>query len=171
MLGTKRILTSFFVITLGAAWLLVAPTAASASSCNTAATGSWSNNCTVNEGEASHMVEVIQMIVAAQEVCTPYGVSIDGIFGPKTFNGVECFQRLNGIHVDGIVGPQTWGTLQSALYKCSAVNGWQYWSAHFPCPGTSGNPDPIRYWISTGSWYILSLISNTWQRINTSPPS
>jgi hypothetical protein len=149
----------------------VAPAAASAASCNTVATGSWSNNCTASEGDSSHMVEVIQMIVAAQEVCAPDGVTVDGIFGPKTFDGVECFQNLNDIGVDGIVGPQTWGTLQSALYKCSASGGWQYWSPIYPCPGVNGDPDPIADWINTGKWYFLSPISGAYRQMNTGAPS
>lgn len=171
MLDIRRFLASIAVIALCGVSLFAAPAAASARSCNTAATGSWSNNCTVSEGDSSHMVEVIQMIVQSQEVCVPDGVNVDGIFGPKTFNGVECFQRETGIHIDGIVGPQTWGTLQSALFKCSAVDGWQYWSPIYPCPGVSGHTDPIRYWINTGKWYILSPISNTWRRLDTGAPS
>jgi N-acetylmuramoyl-L-alanine amidase len=39
------------------------------------------------------------------------GVSIDGIFGPITKNGVISYQRKNNLSADGIVGPNTWGKL------------------------------------------------------------
>jgi hypothetical protein len=151
----------------------VSPARASqaAATCNTTATGSWAGNCWVREGDASHMVEAVQMVVQGQEICVPDGVNADGIFGPKTLAGVECFQRFEGIGVDGVVGPQTWAALQSALFKCSASGGFQFWSPIYPCPGTSGHQDPIREFISTGVWWILSPISNSWRRINTGAPS
>ncbi len=158
---------------LAAVLVPVSPALASQSAahCNTTARGSWSNNCEVREGDASHMVEVIQMIVQAQEVCVPDGVNVDGIFGPKTLKGVECFQRFNHLHVDGIVGPQTWHDLQSALFKCHAAGGFQFWSPFYPCPGVSGHQDPIREYMSTRVWWILSPISHDWRRINTGAPS
>jgi hypothetical protein len=143
----------------------------SAARCNTTATGSWSNNCEVRYGDASHMVEVIQMIVQAQEVCVPDGVNVDGIFGPHTLKGVECFQRFNHLKVDGIVGPQTWHALQSALYKCHKAGGFQFYSPFYPCPGISGHQDPIREYIATKVWWILSPIHGYWRRINTGAPS
>jgi len=42
-----------------------------------------------------------------------YSGAIDGIYGPKTMNGVLQFQTSNGLKVDGIVGPQTWGAINS----------------------------------------------------------
>jgi len=39
------------------------------------------------------------------------GLSVDGIFGPKTEAAVKAFQKKAGIAVDGIVGPVTWGKL------------------------------------------------------------
>ncbi len=143
---------------------------AQASSCNTTATYSWTNNCQVSEGSVNRMVEVVQMIVQDQEVCSPLVGAVDGDFGPKTTAGVECFQRFFGDGVDGTVGPQTWGTLQAGLFKCSEISGFQYYSPIFPCPGTSGHTDPIREYLSTGIWWFFSPISNEWWRINTTAP-
>lgn len=39
------------------------------------------------------------------------GISVDGIFGPKTKAAVINFQRAKGLAVDGIVGPKTWAKL------------------------------------------------------------
>lgn len=40
-----------------------------------------------------------------------YSLTVDGIFGPKTKNAVECFQEDNDLDADGIVGPLTWASL------------------------------------------------------------
>lgn len=39
-------------------------------------------------------------------------LSVDGIFGPGTENGVRVFQRVFGLTEDGIVGRQTWYALE-----------------------------------------------------------
>jgi peptidoglycan hydrolase-like protein with peptidoglycan-binding domain len=39
------------------------------------------------------------------------GLTVDGIFGPKTEAAVKNFQRAKGLTVDGIVGPHTWNAL------------------------------------------------------------
>ncbi|WP_245596737.1 peptidoglycan-binding domain-containing protein [Shimazuella kribbensis] len=36
---------------------------------------------------------------------------MDGVFGSKTKEAVETFQKSEGLLVDGIVGPQTWRKL------------------------------------------------------------
>lgn len=43
------------------------------------------------------------------------GLSVDGIFGPKTMASVKNYQAANGLAVDGIVGPITWGRLTSRV--------------------------------------------------------
>ena len=39
------------------------------------------------------------------------GLTVDGIFGPKTETAVKLFQQGTGLTVDGVVGPQTWQAL------------------------------------------------------------
>ena len=38
-----------------------------------------------------------------------YGLSVDGVFGDKTYNATVDYQKANGLGVDGIVGKNTWG--------------------------------------------------------------
>lgn len=44
-----------------------------------------------------------------------YTLSIDGSFGPKTYDSVENFQKAKGLKVDGLVGPITKSALNAAL--------------------------------------------------------
>jgi len=92
-----------------------------ANGCNSTATGSWSNNCQTSEGNISLFTVAIQTVInysgtrdsSTGNFCTTG--TIDGNFGPNTFNGVECFQDAKRIGDDGIVGPITWGKLESVL--------------------------------------------------------
>ena len=43
------------------------------------------------------------------------GLTVDGIFGPKTDAAVRGFQSALGLTADGIVGPLTWRALVSGM--------------------------------------------------------
>lgn len=137
--------------------------AASAAGCNTAATYSWTNNCTVSEGAISHYVVAIQMIVDSQEICA--SLNIDGDFGPATLNGVKCFQREYNITADGIVGPQTWTTMRNSLYFYNTAGGWNYYYSN-----GVGLVD-FRRNNTNGDWYYGGPnATSKWTRMNTSAP-
>lgn len=42
---------------------------------------------------------------------SPYGLTVDGIFGKKTEDAVRDFQKHNDLSVDGVVGAKTWSKL------------------------------------------------------------
>lgn len=44
-------------------------------------------------------------------------LKVDGIFGPKTLEGVKKFQKASYCKVDGLVGPKTMGALDSKPIK------------------------------------------------------
>lgn len=43
-----------------------------------------------------------------------YQLEVDGVFGTKTKNAVQDYQRKNSLDVDGIAGEKTWGSLTKA---------------------------------------------------------
>jgi peptidoglycan hydrolase-like protein with peptidoglycan-binding domain len=93
--------------------------------CNSPAYGSWSNNCTVENGSVSDLVIGVQEFINGWGSCGQ--LSDDGDFGPLTETAVKCFQSDAGISSDGIVGPITWGHMQGDLRKGPSSGGWQYW--------------------------------------------
>jgi peptidoglycan hydrolase-like protein with peptidoglycan-binding domain len=129
-----------FTFTIGASGTAFA----SAQSCNSVATGNWSNNCTVSEGNISNFVVAIQ--TAINESNTGCGrLSVDGDFGPATLAAVKCYQGKKKLSVDGIVGPQTWGKMYAMLtYDNYTSGGWAYY--YMP---VSNTPD-FRKSTSTG---------------------
>jgi peptidoglycan hydrolase-like protein with peptidoglycan-binding domain len=65
---------------------------------------------TVKEGSSGQAVKL------AQRLLSDYGYDpgpVDGAFGHKTKKAVERFQTDFGLTVDGIVGPKTWAMLGS----------------------------------------------------------
>jgi hypothetical protein len=103
--------------------------------CNSTATNSWGNNCTVYHGNISNFVVAIQTAINQSgkkdpdggHLCTTGG--IDGNNGPNTQSGIECFQDAEHIGDDTIVGMITWGKLGGLLKNdCSTSGGFAYYS-------------------------------------------
>ncbi|WP_413160682.1 peptidoglycan-binding domain-containing protein [Capilliphycus salinus ALCB114379] len=63
------------------------------------------------EGHVGDAVECLQLRLSDIDFKLPYPLYIDGIFGLKTRQAVEAFQRLKGLKVDGVVGKETWRKL------------------------------------------------------------
>jgi peptidoglycan hydrolase-like protein with peptidoglycan-binding domain len=132
--------------------IVASPGTALASGCNSNAVGSWSNNCTVVEGDVSNLVIGVQAY--SQEVsCGP--AADDGSFGPATLAAVKCMQTKLGVTADGSAGPITWGAMQADLSKTTTSGGWVYWGADF------GAKD-FRESTSTDAWDVWDTSSGTW---------
>lgn len=137
------------LVAMAASTLLVpvgvalSPGTALASGCNSNAVGSWSNNCTVVEGDVNNLVIGVQEFINASEGCG--FVTTDGSFGSKTLTAVKCMQHQLLVTADGSVGPITWAAMQHALRKGTSSGGWRYW-------GTFPNAKDFRESESTSAW-------------------
>jgi peptidoglycan hydrolase-like protein with peptidoglycan-binding domain len=146
------------VVALAASSLLVplavavSPGTALASGCNSNAVGSWSNNCTVVEGDVNNLVIGLQSFIDEFEGCGQ--ITTDGSFGPNTLRAVKCMQGLLGVTPDGSVGPITWGAMQSDLVKRNTSGGWLYWGNY--------NGAVFRENTSTRAWETLDEVGGHW---------
>lgn len=146
---------------------------AHASGCNNPAVGSsgspnyyptWSNNCQISEGNISDYVYAFQTILNDDSYLCG-SLTVDGDFGPNTFNAIKCLQKHFGLTQDGIVGPQTWGVLSQALGFVGPANqnGWDYFIVK------TGLED-FRMSVSTQEWYVHIASDNEWCRMDLSSP-
>lgn len=59
------------------------------------------------------------------------GITVDGLYGPRTASAVAAYQRACGLLVDGVAGPQTLSTLYSGTCRPgSVVAHTSYTSSH-----------------------------------------
>ena len=168
----RRLLILALAASLPLTVMTAVPGAASAASCNTVATGNWSNNCLVGPGDASNLVEAVQAVLYWYSIlrnyptCNP--MSYDGVFGTNTKDATECFQSHTGLSVDGEVGSQTWGKMQSFLEPNGACQGnWCYFNFN----GLT-NSAIWRQWTPNGIggvWYVQGVNVN-WAQMNTGGP-
>jgi peptidoglycan hydrolase-like protein with peptidoglycan-binding domain len=134
-----------------------------ASGCNTVAINSWSNNCTVSDGNISNFVAAIQNTIYETHACGT--LLVDGDFGPATLAAVKCFQGKHSLAQDGTVGPLTWGALYATLKYDYTASGWAYYYVD------NGIGDDYRKSTSSGEWYLFRNISGgSWCPINLSSP-
>ncbi len=72
-----------------------------------------------------------------------YSLTVDGVFGTKTYNAVISFQKSKGLSVDGIVGANTRNALKNSIISSntsSTINNYRYTNARVNFrngPGTS----------------------------------
>lgn len=71
--------------------------------------GPKTKNACVNVAEGAN--GNITWLIQAMLICKGYELEADGIFGNKTKNKIEEFQRKNGLLVDGICGKNTFEKL------------------------------------------------------------
>lgn len=63
----------------------------------------------LRRGSVSHYVCILQDCINV----VGYRLSLDGVFGPGTEEGVKAYQRTRGLPADGIVGCNTWYALMT----------------------------------------------------------
>lgn len=141
-----------------------------ASGCNTVATDSWSNNCTVSEGNISNFVYAIQTAIN-ESIGNGCVTEIDGNFGSSTLTAVKCFQAAKGFPLnerDGVVGPMTWGALRGVLTFDHLNAGWDYYHSQ------GHSITDWRKFDNSGVWYVhvasLTTGQFKWCQINLSSP-
>jgi hypothetical protein len=59
-------------------------------------------------------VRYLQSVLTRYDAAT---VKVDGVYGPETVAAVKDFQKRYGLVVDGIVGPHTWDTVDWVAFK------------------------------------------------------
>jgi hypothetical protein len=69
---------------------------------------------TLKPGTTGLQVKRLQRALAA--LGFPVG-KIDGVYGPKTVQALQGFQRKHGLTADGVLGPQTLAALELALHR------------------------------------------------------
>ena len=90
----------------------------------------------VKNGNNRHPVRTLQYLLRARG----HGVTVDGVFGPRTEAAVKAFQTSHGLAANGVVGPDTWAALIIQVKKGShgdAVRGVQ---EEFQFRNLSGDP-------------------------------
>lgn len=77
-----------------------------------------------------------------------YSGEVDGVFGSKTEEAVEYFQKKNGLAVDGKVGPETLAALGMSTGETSSASGTRpgtlRCSRGSSLPRQGANPTPGR---------------------------
>src|SRR3954451_18662790 len=90
----------------------------------------------VRQGDDGHPVRTLQYLLRARGE----GVTVDGVFGPRTEAAVRAFQTAHHLTVDGVVGANTWRALVVTVRRGSerdAVRGVQ---EEFQFRNLSGDP-------------------------------
>jgi peptidoglycan hydrolase-like protein with peptidoglycan-binding domain len=88
------------------------------------------------QGDTEHPVRTLQHLLNNHGA----GLTVDGIFGPRTDAAVRHFQQSRGLAVDGIVGPHTWAAVIVTVRqgdRGEAVKGVQ---EEFAFRNLSGDP-------------------------------
>jgi hypothetical protein len=67
----------------------------------------------LRSGSRGQEVQALQAVLNHQQNSVYAPLAVDGIFGPKTRNRVQEFQRASSLMADGIAGPKTKGALVS----------------------------------------------------------
>jgi peptidoglycan hydrolase-like protein with peptidoglycan-binding domain len=91
----------------------------------------------VRRGDQGHPVPSLQYLLRARG----HGITVDGIFGPRTDAAVRAFQQSRGLAVDGIVGPNTWTALVVQVRQGSQGDAVRAVQEEFQFRNLSGDPN------------------------------
>jgi peptidoglycan hydrolase-like protein with peptidoglycan-binding domain len=91
----------------------------------------------VRRGDQGHPVPSLQDLLRARG----HGITVDGIFGPRTDAAVRAFQQSRGLAVDGIVGPNTWTALVVQVRQGSQGDAVRAVQEEFQFRNLSGDPN------------------------------
>lgn len=63
-----------------------------------------------------HLQDLLNRVDRKQNSGNPPPLNVDGYFGYNTQTAVKLFQKYYGLSIDGIAGPKTWEKLEQAVH-------------------------------------------------------
>lgn len=94
-----------------------------------------------------------------------YKITVDGIFGLKTYTAVRDFQSKNGLVADGIVGPKTLAVLEKATSDSNNSYQVKITANLLNVRSNAGTNNPIVGVIKKGSTYTILQTKEGWGKI------
>lgn len=69
-----------------------------------------------SKGESvKHLQDLLNQVDRKQNFGSPPPLNVDGYFGYNTQTAVKLFQKYYGLSIDGIAGPKTWEKLEQVV--------------------------------------------------------
>lgn len=128
----------------------------------TSNTSTTNNNLVeISLNDTGETVKKIQEMLKALN----YKITVDGIFGLKTYTAVRDFQSKNGLVADGIVGPKTLAVLEKATSDSNNSYQVRITANLLNVRSNAGTNNPIVGVIKKGSTYTILQIKEGWGKI------
>lgn len=128
----------------------------------TSNTSTTNNNLVeISLNDTGETVKKIQEMLKALN----YKITVDGIFGLKTYTAVRDFQSKNGLVADGIVGPKTLAALEKATSNSNNSYQVKITANLLNVRSDAGTNNPIVGVIKKGSTYTILQTKEGWGKI------
>lgn len=128
----------------------------------TSNTSTTNNNLVeISLNDTGETVKKIQEMLKALN----YKITVDGIFGLKTYTAVRDFQSKNGLVADGIVGPKTLAVLEKATSDSNNSYQVKITANLLNVRSNAGTNNPIVGVIKKGSIYTVLQTKEGWGKI------